>query len=237
MTLRRVRTPSPSNGFDARRAGSVASSTIVTSGEAICWPSDSVRNVERRNNASPLAAPATIRARRAAVIGSNTTGTSRVDTFFAPILRTVRAAARRPTSSGDSLAIAGFGVTGQSFTPNGTGAGQYTFTNRQPVTFTGVESVVFDNVPPTANITSTVGNPTNATSFTVTVIFSDGVTEACNGAHEDFGIERLAGIVSRNQTQSARTVVSEINRAITEYTMGAPQADDTTLIVARRVAG
>ena len=71
----------------------------------------------------------------------------------------------------------------------------------------------------------------------VLVIYSDGVTEACNGAHEDFGIDRLAGIVYRNQTQSARTILSEINRSIAEYTMGAPQADDTTLIVARRVAG
>jgi hypothetical protein len=49
---------------------------------------------------------------------------------------------------GDALTVADADATNRQFTPNGTGAGQYTFGNRQPVTFTGFESSVQDAVAP-----------------------------------------------------------------------------------------
>jgi hypothetical protein len=54
-----------------------------------------------------------------------------------------------PSSApGDALTIAPNGATNPVFTPNGTSGGQYLFNNRQPITFTGVENLVYDNVPP-----------------------------------------------------------------------------------------
>jgi sigma-B regulation protein RsbU (phosphoserine phosphatase) len=68
------------------------------------------------------------------------------------------------------------------------------------------------------------------------VVYSDGVTEAVNPEGEEFEIERLATTVLNHRTESAQAIVDEVNSAVTEYTAGAPQSDDITLIVARRVS-
>ena len=39
-----------------------------------------------------------------------------------------------------------------------------------------------------------------------------------------------------NRTIPAAAIISQINKAVLEFTAGAPQADDITLIAARRVA-
>jgi serine phosphatase RsbU (regulator of sigma subunit) len=69
----------------------------------------------------------------------------------------------------------------------------------------------------------------------VLVIYSDGVTEANNPVGDEFDFEGLATAVIEDRTQPARTIISQINKALVTYTAGAPQADDITLIVARRV--
>jgi serine phosphatase RsbU (regulator of sigma subunit) len=68
------------------------------------------------------------------------------------------------------------------------------------------------------------------------VIYSDGVTEAADPSGEEFEVERLAAVVSKNRQLSAASIVAEVNRAVAEFTNGAPQSDDITLIVARRLA-
>ncbi len=68
------------------------------------------------------------------------------------------------------------------------------------------------------------------------VIYSDGVTEANNPAGDEFEIEGLAAAVIPDRGESAGTIISRINKALLNYTKGAPPADDVTLIVARRVA-
>ena len=68
------------------------------------------------------------------------------------------------------------------------------------------------------------------------VIYSDGVTEANNPAGDEFEIEGLAAAVAPDRGESAGTIISRINKALLNYTKGAPPADDVTLIVARRVA-
>ena len=70
----------------------------------------------------------------------------------------------------------------------------------------------------------------------VMVIYSDGVTEAGNAANEDFGVERLVNTVWANRERSSAEIVTAVNTALTEYTASAPQSDDITMIVARRVA-
>jgi sigma-B regulation protein RsbU (phosphoserine phosphatase) len=68
------------------------------------------------------------------------------------------------------------------------------------------------------------------------LIYSDGVTEANNPAGEEFEIEGLAAAVIPDRSESAGSIISHINKALSNYTKGAPPADDITLIVARRVA-
>jgi serine phosphatase RsbU (regulator of sigma subunit) len=66
------------------------------------------------------------------------------------------------------------------------------------------------------------------------VIYSDGVTEAANPEGEEFDTERLGAAVQRSRTEPAGAIVEAVNRAVADFTAGAPQSDDITLIVARR---
>jgi phosphoserine phosphatase RsbU/P len=69
------------------------------------------------------------------------------------------------------------------------------------------------------------------------IIYSDGVTEAINPAGAEFEIEGLAKAVIEVRSLAATDVIRHINEALVGYTAGAPQSDDITLIVARRVGG
>ena len=71
----------------------------------------------------------------------------------------------------------------------------------------------------------------------VVVLFSDGVTEASRpDVDEEFGEERLAGILSELSDQPAKTIVEAIQQRLQTFTAGAPPADDITMVIARRVA-
>jgi phosphoserine phosphatase RsbU/P len=67
------------------------------------------------------------------------------------------------------------------------------------------------------------------------VLYSDGVTEACNGAYEEFGEERFIEVLKQNRNRPAAEIVELVTKALTEFAAGAPQADDITLSVARRL--
>lgn len=67
------------------------------------------------------------------------------------------------------------------------------------------------------------------------VIYSDGVTEANNLSEEEFGEERLAAVLRSHHTEPASAIVNAVMEALGKFTMGAPQGDDITLVVARRV--
>jgi phosphoserine phosphatase RsbU/P len=66
-------------------------------------------------------------------------------------------------------------------------------------------------------------------------LYTDGVTEAANPSGEEFGEERLAALVRSMRDQPADEIVNAIHTAVTEFTEGAPAADDITVVVARRV--
>jgi serine phosphatase RsbU (regulator of sigma subunit)/pSer/pThr/pTyr-binding forkhead associated (FHA) protein len=66
-------------------------------------------------------------------------------------------------------------------------------------------------------------------------IYSDGVTEATNAKDDEFGDERFAEVLTANRQKSAPEIVAAVNQALTDFAAGSPQADDITLIVARRV--
>lgn len=67
------------------------------------------------------------------------------------------------------------------------------------------------------------------------VFYTDGVTEARNPSGEFFGDERLleAALAGANG-QTAGAVALQILEAVTEFTAGAPQSDDLTLVVVQR---
>jgi len=67
------------------------------------------------------------------------------------------------------------------------------------------------------------------------VLYSDGVTEANNPGYDEFGEERFIRVLSENRARSAREILDAVTAALKEFTAGAAQADDITLVVAKRV--
>jgi len=67
------------------------------------------------------------------------------------------------------------------------------------------------------------------------VLYSDGVTEATNLAYEQFDEERFIEVLKRHRTSPAAEVVAAVVKSLAEFAAGAPQADDITLVVAKRV--
>lgn len=67
------------------------------------------------------------------------------------------------------------------------------------------------------------------------VLYTDGVTDALDRAgEEEFGTSRLTELVRRNGDQSAHALTQEILRAVEEFTQGAPQFDDLTVVVVKK---
>jgi len=64
-------------------------------------------------------------------------------------------------------------------------------------------------------------------------IFSDGVTEAQNPAHDFFGDERLTAILEKYGAQPGQSLCSTVVAAVREFAGEAPQADDLTVTALR----
>jgi sigma-B regulation protein RsbU (phosphoserine phosphatase) len=64
------------------------------------------------------------------------------------------------------------------------------------------------------------------------VFYTDGVTEAMNGARQEFGEERLVAAVERYADGlSAHGLVGKLLDEVAEFSRGASQHDDITLVV------
>ncbi|HEY0384610.1 MAG TPA: SpoIIE family protein phosphatase [Pyrinomonadaceae bacterium] len=70
----------------------------------------------------------------------------------------------------------------------------------------------------------------------VLVIYSDGVSEAVNPQGEEFGAQRLQGVVGLNIERSAAGIRDRIESALTKFAQGTPAADDITLVIVKRQA-
>ncbi len=68
------------------------------------------------------------------------------------------------------------------------------------------------------------------------VIYSDGVTEAADASDDEFETDRLAETVRLSRHLPASEIVSNIRQAVTVHAAGAPQADDITVMVAKRIS-
>ena len=85
-----------------------------------------------------------------------------------------------------------------------------------------------------------VGVPYTDTTFALgagdcLALFSDGVTEAKSEAGEDFGEARLCDIVRSSAGESADVVVARIFEAIDRFAGRAPQFDDITVLVLKKL--
>jgi transposase len=62
------------------------------------------------------------------------------------------------------------------------------------------------------------------------VIYTDGITEAMNPAREQFGEARLLAAIKRHGLKTAQEFADALNAEIHEFTGGAAQNDDITLV-------
>jgi serine phosphatase RsbU (regulator of sigma subunit) len=67
------------------------------------------------------------------------------------------------------------------------------------------------------------------------LVYSDGVSETCDAAGHELGVERLVDLVRGSQDLDAAGVVRRIEQALDEFSGGAPADDDRTLLVLKRV--
>lgn len=70
----------------------------------------------------------------------------------------------------------------------------------------------------------------------VVVIYSDGVTDAVDGADGEFGEERLCEVVNEHRHRSAAEILDALFDAVDRHQRGQPQYDDTTAVVIKRSA-
>ena len=68
------------------------------------------------------------------------------------------------------------------------------------------------------------------------LIYTDGLNEAMNTAHEQFGDERIIELLSDNQTLTACQVVEKLKEAVERHRDGAEPNDDLTLLCLRLVS-
>src|SRR5262245_28578154 len=65
------------------------------------------------------------------------------------------------------------------------------------------------------------------------IIFSDGVSEALNAAGDEFGDDRLEQVAGEAGDGPPPVIVEHIIASVREFTKGAPQSDDITVMVVR----
>ncbi len=65
------------------------------------------------------------------------------------------------------------------------------------------------------------------------VVFSDGVSEAVSASGEEFGEERLLAAVEANRTGTPSEIRDGLVAAVREFSAGATQSDDITVLVLR----
>jgi len=65
----------------------------------------------------------------------------------------------------------------------------------------------------------------------IAVLYTDGINEAMNENHEEFGMERFKEVIRAYRKESARDICNRVLEAVTQFSGTAPQHDDETLLV------
>lgn len=69
----------------------------------------------------------------------------------------------------------------------------------------------------------------------VLLFYTDGITEAMNPERELFGDDRLAAVLRATHHQTPAAIVAAVLAAVNAFAGDAPQADDMTMVVIKRV--
>jgi phosphoserine phosphatase len=69
----------------------------------------------------------------------------------------------------------------------------------------------------------------------IVALITDGIYEFEDPSHEQFGRDRLAEVVRRHQSEPMSGLIERIVEATESFAGGAPQADDMTLLLVRRL--
>jgi serine phosphatase RsbU (regulator of sigma subunit) len=70
----------------------------------------------------------------------------------------------------------------------------------------------------------------------VLVLYSDGVSEAQNPGGEEFGIERLCGVIQKHIDKPATRLRDRIEDALSKFADSTPAGDDITFVIVKRLA-
>lgn len=88
---------------------------------------------------------------------------------------------------------------------------------------------IFNDPPPYA-----VGSVTLAPGDTI-VMYTDGVNEALSVGMQEFGDARLQHLLAHHAADTADRMLEAVRDAVHDFTHGAPQSDDITLVVVHRL--
>lgn len=69
------------------------------------------------------------------------------------------------------------------------------------------------------------------------IIYTDGITEAMNPEQQQFGEERLINVIKENYQLTPAEFVEKLNDAIAQFTRGAEQNDDITVVAIKEKMG
>ena len=70
----------------------------------------------------------------------------------------------------------------------------------------------------------------------VFVFYSDGISEATNEPGEEFGVDRLIGVIDQHRARPAKAIADAIFQAVNDFCGGAEQNDDRTVVVLKITA-
>ena len=66
-------------------------------------------------------------------------------------------------------------------------------------------------------------------------LYTDGLSEAQNGANAEYGLDKLSKLVADRHSLSAQALKSACLEDLKIFRSGAPKTDDLTIMVIRRV--
>jgi len=70
----------------------------------------------------------------------------------------------------------------------------------------------------------------------IVVFYTDGLTEAQNGAGQMFGLERLGNAVAVNRAAEPEAIVARVIEELEKFAEGTPPDDDITIVVMKLAA-
>jgi sigma-B regulation protein RsbU (phosphoserine phosphatase) len=105
-----------------------------------------------------------------------------------------------------------------------------------PLVLCGVQAVSLEACGPVVGLLKDVDYKEECLQMTPGDLFigyTDGISEAMTVEDEEWGEGRMQAVVERVREQSAGEILDEILHAADEFTAGAPQHDDMTLLIFR----